>query len=607
MADVIQLLPDAVANKIAAGEVIQRPASVVKELLENSIDAGSTSIQLIIKDAGKSLIQVIDNGAGMSETDARMSFEKHATSKIHDAEDLFVIKTMGFRGEALASVAAVGQVELKTKREADELGTSIIIEGSELISQEQTACSQGTSISVKNLFFNIPARRNFLKSNPVELRHILNEFQRIALAHSEVAFSLRQQDELVYDLKPGKLSQRIVGLFGKPYQQQLATCNEATDAIEVKGYVGKPEFSKKTRGEQFFFINKRYIRSNYLNHAIVQAYDDLLPKDHYPFYVLFIDIDPKHVDVNVHPTKTEVNFDDERTLYGVLKASVRQSLGTHHFAPAIDFNTEVNFSALASPPDKGTNRPTVRDRDYAQFKNTTKPEGNTRNWESLYNFEQERPSSSESIRLDSAANSLKSELSFFGTDKSHQSIFQIHGKYILSQVKSGLMVVDSKAALERIFYERYQEAYESKKVHSQQLLFPQRVDLNLADMAVLEEIQPAIQSIGFDFEPFGKSSILIKGMPPDLLQGQEKEIIEGIIEQVKQGKKDVSNEKLQRMIRFLARNAAIFKNQTKSPQEMEGLIDQLFACSNPNYSPDGQLTFFILSLDQIQEYFNKKS
>ncbi|HEV8513540.1 MAG TPA: DNA mismatch repair endonuclease MutL, partial [Cyclobacteriaceae bacterium] len=341
MPDIIQLLPDAIANQIAAGEVVQRPASAVKELIENAIDAGATSIKLIIKESGKALIQVIDNGKGMSETDARMSLERHATSKIRTADDLFRLRTMGFRGEALASIAAVSQMELKTRLPQEDLGTLLLVEGSEVKKQEPTACEKGTSISVKNLFYNIPARRNFLKSNGVEMSHITEEFQRLALAHPSIAFTLIQSDELLFDLSSSKLSQRIVNLFGKNYQSQLAPVQEETSLLKITGYIGRPELAKKKRGEQFIFVNNRFIRNNYLGYAVTSAYEGLLQEGSFPFYALFIDIDPKHIDVNVHPTKTEIKFDDERAVYGVVWSAVKQALGTHSLAPTIDFADDV--------------------------------------------------------------------------------------------------------------------------------------------------------------------------------------------------------------------------------------------------------------------------
>ena len=379
MSDIIQLLPDAIANQIAAGEVVQRPASALKELLENAVDAGATSIQVLVKEAGKQLIQVIDNGKGMSATDARMSFERHATSKIRTSQDLFAIRTFGFRGEALASIAAVAQVELKTRQSDSELGTLIQIEGSEVKKQEPVGAPVGTSVSMKNLFFNVPARRNFLKSNPVEMRHIVDEFQRVALSYPEVAFSLFQQDLEVYSLPAGKLSQRIVGIFGKSYQGQLVPCDENTPHVNVKGYIGKPENAKKTRGEQFFFVNNRYIKSSYLHHAVSSAFEGLIPGDQFPFYVLFLDIDPVHIDINVHPTKTEIKFDDERTVYAVIRSAVKQALGAHHVMPAIDFSVDVNFQKtgpkIRRPKSRWTGSIATRRSIHPNSKNPPFPVG----------------------------------------------------------------------------------------------------------------------------------------------------------------------------------------------------------------------------------------
>ena len=406
MTDVIQLLPDSIANQIAAGEVIQRPASVVKELLENAIDAGSKNVTVLIKEAGKILVQVIDDGIGMSETDARMSFERHATSKIKTANDLFTIKTMGFRGEALASIAAVAQVELKSQPEGAELGTFLQIEGSEVKKQEPEACPEGTSIAVKNLFYNIPARRNFLKSNAVEMKHIIDEFQRVALAHPDISFSIYHNDLEIYNLKEGKLSHRIVGLFGKNYKQQLAACKEETPLLTIKGYLGKPAFAKKTRGEQFFFVNNRFIKSNYLNHAVKTAYEGLIQDDYFPFYVLFIDIDPRHIDVNVHPTKTEIKFDDERTVYGLIKAAIKQSLGFHNITPSLNFEHDTNIQLKMNnrsvlDDDFSTEKDYEKEKKYLRFENTGK--GNKEDWEKLFrgfenvNFEQQEEKKEENF------------------------------------------------------------------------------------------------------------------------------------------------------------------------------------------------------------------
>src|SRR5688500_1540417 len=379
MSDIIQLLPDSIANQIAAGEVVQRPASAVKELVENSIDASATFIQLIVKEAGKTLIQVIDNGMGMSETDARMSLERHATSKIRKAEDLFTLNTKGFRGEALASIAAVSQMEMRTRPGEQELGTCLVDEGSEVKNQEPVACEKGTSICVKNLFFNIPARRNFLKSNPVELKHIIDEFQRLALAHADLQFSFIQTDEVVYDLPAGKLSQRIVNIFGKSYQEQLAPCQEETNLVRISGYVGKPDFARMTRGEQFLFVNNRFIRSNYLHNAVMTAFDNLLPENTFPFYVIFIEIDPRHIDINVHPTKTEIKFDDERAVYAVVRSAVRQAIGSHNLTPGIDFHADVNIISKLSQAAAQSN-----DVYFDERFSTSRQTSNQEHWEKLF-------------------------------------------------------------------------------------------------------------------------------------------------------------------------------------------------------------------------------
>jgi DNA mismatch repair protein MutL len=396
MLDIIQLLPDSIANQIAAGEVVQRPSSVVKELLENSIDAEATQVQLIVREAGKTLIQVIDNGKGMSETDARMCFERHATSKIRTSDDLFKIRTMGFRGEAMASIAAVSQVELKTRRNTDELGTMVRIEASELKAQEAISTPEGTNLLVKNLFYNVPARRNFLKSNPVEMRHIIDEFQRVALSNPDIAFSLYHNDAEIYNLPSGKLSRRIVDLFGKSYREQLAPCEEETSFVTVRGFVGKPQFAKKTRGEQFFFANNRFIKNSYLNHAVMSAFEGLMPEGSHPFYVLFIEIDPVHIDINVHPTKTEIKFDDERTVYAIVQAAVRKSMSQHNLAPSLDFDTNINYSnqffsfnnaptpTSTAVPSKMNQADFDSERPFAKPEMSPREKSNLSNWNKLY-------------------------------------------------------------------------------------------------------------------------------------------------------------------------------------------------------------------------------
>ncbi|HTD42504.1 MAG TPA: DNA mismatch repair endonuclease MutL, partial [Mucilaginibacter sp.] len=469
MPDIIQLLPDSVANQIAAGEVVQRPASAVKELIENAIDAGADKIQLILRDAGKSLIQVIDNGCGMSLTDARMSFERHATSKIRKAEDLFAIRTMGFRGEAMASIAAIAQVELKTRRHEDELGTCILIEGSEVMSQQACSANTGTSISVRNLFYNTPARRNFLKSDPVEMRHIIDEFQRVVLANPGIFFTMHHNGQEVYHLPANSLKQRIVHLFGNSYNQRLVPVEEDTSIIKLHGYVGKPEFARKTRGEQFFFVNNRFIKDAYLNHAVLTAFEELLPDESYPLYVLFIDIDPSKIDINVHPTKTEIKYQDEKSIYAIIRSAVKRSLGKYNITPTLDFDQEnsighlitekpmeqivqptISFNPDFNPFAKEVpkaERGTTYSRDTSEYQRTPIPQ----NWDTLYEISKRESSVQQEMHGEVTIPVQEQEVS----KSSERQLFQIHNRYILSQIKSGFMLINQQAAHERILYERF--------------------------------------------------------------------------------------------------------------------------------------------------------
>ena len=602
MSDIIQLLPDSIANQIAAGEVVQRPASAVKELMENSIDAKASAIQLIVKEAGKTLIQVIDDGMGMSETDARMSLERHATSKIRKAEDLFTLNTKGFRGEALASIAAVSQMEMRTRPRDQELGTCLVVEGSEVKKQEPVACEKGTSISVKNLFFNIPARRNFLKSNPVELKHIIEEFQRLALAHVDLHFSFVQTDEFVYDLPAGKLSQRIVNIFGKSYQEQLAPCQEETNLVKVHGYVGRPEFARKTRGEQFLFVNHRFIRSNYLHHAVMSAFENLLPENSFPFYVIFIDIDPRHIDVNVHPTKTEIKFDDERAVYAVVRSAVRQAIGSHNLTPAMDFNADVNIISKLSQAAAQSNDIYFDERFSMALRNP-----NTEHWEKL--FEQSknfapRPPESQVLRFESGVNFPEEKPA--ETVPEEKALFQIHNRYVMRQVRSGLMIVDQQFAHERILYEKFLNQLKNKSAESQQDLFPQTVNLSAADFALVLEMEQEIAALGFRFEVFGKNTIVINGVPSNLPGGSGKPLFEGLIEQFKINQSDLSIPLKENLARSLAKRAGIKAGQKLVKEEMKALIDGLFACGTSNYTPDGIPTFFIFELRKIESYFNRQ-
>ena len=594
MRDIIQLLPDAIANQIAAGEVVQRPASVVKELMENSIDAGATSIQLIIKDGGKASVQVIDNGLGMSETDARMCFERHATSKIRKAEDLFSIKTMGFRGEAMASISSVAQVELKTKRAEDELGTLIKIDASVLKTQENIACPQGTSISVRNLFYNIPARRNFLKSNPVEIRHILDEFQRIALAHPNIKFSLVQNDQETYSLAPEKLGKRIVDLFGKGYREQLAACEEDTSYVCIKGYVGKPEHAKKTRGEQYFFVNDRFIKNSYLNHAVMSAYERLLPEGAFPFYVLFLSIDPSHIDINVHPTKTEIKFDDERSIYAIVQAAVRKTLSIHNLIPSLDFESDVNFNA-----------PSRSFVPQAHSNESYKPKPIQDAWKKLYEglqnnidaFERQAPTTQETLfgsegnpenepkTIQSKANQWNYEIN----KPNGFQVIQVLQKYVAISMADGLLLIDQKRAYQRILYDQFIENLIKKNGAAQQLLFPKIIHINPADHVLLNEIHTDMIDLGFRFEIDAEKSLSILGIPAGLGEEDGQILLEGILEQLKNESSDLTAHRHEKIAKAMAnRSAARFQQRKLNPEEMNSLIGQLFASSNPNYSPNGE-------------------
>ena len=613
MPDFIQLLPDAIANQIAAGEVVQRPASALKELLENAVDAGATQVQVVIKDAGKQLIQVIDNGKGMSPTDARMSFERHATSKIRSAQDLFSLRTFGFRGEAMASIAAVAQVELKTRQETSDVGTLIQIEGSEVKKQEPIAAPFGTSVAMKNLFFNVPARRNFLKSNPVEMRHIVDEFQRVALSYPDIAFSMYQQDLETYNLLPGKLSQRIVGIFGKGIQNQLVPCEEETPHLSIKGYVGKPEYAKKTRGEQFFFVNNRYIKSSYLHHAVSSAFEGLIQGDQHPFYVLFLDIDPATIDINVHPTKTEIKFEDERTVYAVLRSAVKQALGAHQVMPALDFSMDVNFQ------ENWTNNPNTAldvDREYS-YKSYNTPEfqkASVLGWERL--FEGNGPLAAQPL----SASQEEQELLTFPSRASAGEValalrpegpegtgttFQVERSYIVAQMSTGLLIVDQQLAHERILYERYAKQLQASQGASQQCLFPATLTLNPADFVLVLDMLSELHSLGFQVEEFGKDTVVIQGVPADVQPKNEKELFEGLLEQYKNFKSELSLDKKENLARSLAKRSSLKKGQKLDPQEMETLVGQLFACQNPNYSPSGNKTFVKLDLPSIHAFFAK--
>jgi len=600
-----------VANQIAAGEVIQRPASAVKELMENAIDAGSSNIKLIIKEGGSALIQVMDDGCGMSETDARLSFERHATSKIRKAEDLFSIRTMGFRGEALASIAAIAQVELKTKRVEDEVGTCIIIEGSEVKSQEASSCNNGTSFSIKNLFYNVPARRNFLKSVQVETKHIIDEFQRVALAHSEVAFSFYNNQQEIFHLKQGPLSHRIVGIFGDNYKERLVPVDETTSILKINGFVCKPEFAKKTRGEQFFFINKRFIKDAYLNHAVIKAFEELLPEDSFPSYFLYIDIDPSHIDINIHPTKTEIKFDDDKSVYAIVKAAVKRALAQYQIVPVLDFDQERAFNIPFHKLTEIPTAPTITiNKDYNPFKQSEtkernsfnsqkiREESNQKNWTKLFETPELPLKNSTHVVISSVADKKSDE------ELTEKVIFQLHNRFILTQVKSGLMIVDQQSAHERILFEKYTNWLQNNKGYSQQQLFPQTIEFSAPDFQLVNELLSDIKNLGFDIREFGKNTFVIDGVPVDVKQGEELKVIEGIIEQYKLNSV-LKLDKRENLARSMAKNTCIKSGRSLNVIEMRALIDELFACENPSVSPSGNATISIIPLEELGRKFDK--
>ncbi|MFC7525409.1 DNA mismatch repair endonuclease MutL [Parapedobacter sp. GCM10030251] len=608
MSDVIQLLPDAVANQIAAGEVVQRPASAVKELIENAIDAGADKIRVLVKDGGKSLIQVIDNGCGMSVTDARLCFERHATSKIRKAEDLFAIRSMGFRGEALASIAAIAHVELKTRRVEDELGSRLEIAGSDVIKQEPEGLPAGTSIAIKNLFYNIPARRNFLKSNPVEMRHIVDEFQRLALAHPRIFFTLHSDDNELFHLPGESLKQRIVHIFGNSYNQRLVPVEEETTIINLKGFIGKPEYAKKTRGEQFFFVNSRFIKDPYLNHAVVKAYEDILPPDSFPLYVLFIEIDPAKIDINVHPTKTEIKYEDERAIYAIIQSAVKRSLGRYNITPTLDFNQETGFSQMISPkpleeitPPTVTFNPEFNPFDNGRSGGGRQPSPIPQNWDTLYQITQKKEMPSQ-LGLHGEEEDLQAEPPQTGKKQP----FQLHNRYIVSQIHSGFVLIDQQAAHERILFEQFCQQLENRQGASQQSLFPQTVTLNAADFQLISDLLPDIRALGFQIREFGRDTFVVEGIPADLTSGMsERQVLEQLLEDYKNNQAALKLPKREKLARSLARHAAIKPGTALSTDDMAELIDRLFACEMPNVSLSGKPVILTFTLQELSERFER--
>ena len=609
MANIIQILPDHVANQIAAGEVVQRPASVVKELLENSIDAGASQINLIIRNAGKTLVQVIDNGNGMSASDARLSFERHATSKITSADDLFCLNTNGFRGEALASIAAIAHVELKTKLRGESLGSSLKIEGSKLKSEDVVSTSEGTSVAVKNLFFNIPARRNFLKSDPVELRHIMDEFHRVAMAHPQINFSMHHNVNDLFDLRSESFRQRIIHIFGAKMNEKLLPVQEDTELLKISGFVGKPEFAKKSRGEQFFFVNHRFIKSSYLNHAILSAFEGLLLPNKYPSYFLNLEVDPKSIDINIHPTKTEIKFDDEPTLYALLRAAVKHSLGQFSIAPALDFERDASMD---TPYDQDVNKvssPKVEvDPSFNPFRTQTKaaPKSNVSDWEGLY-MGLESKSNSDFNPISEAqfeSDALQSSIFEKASIKNTQSTFQLQNKYIVGTIKSGLVVIDQNRAHERILYEDYLQQITLKEPVSQQLLFPLRLEFSTQELAIIKNIKPQLVQAGFKFSAFDTEALELTALPVGVQDTFVSKIFDQLISDVHNEVPDFNFSQSDLLAKSIAKSLATKNGKKLSIQEQEFIINALFACKEPTVTPYNKTIFITIDGSYLDSKFN---
>lgn len=628
MSNVIQLLPDSVANQIAAGEVIQRPASVIKELMENALDAGASEIKVVVKEAGRTLIQVIDNGCGMSETDARMAFERHATSKIKEANDLFALRTMGFRGEALASIAAVAQVELLTKCADQELGTRIEIAASRVERQESVHCSCGTQFLVKNLFYNIPARRRFLKSNSAELRHIVNEFQRVVLANPETAFSLVHNDSVMYSLAAGNYRQRVAAMVGKNLNAQLIPVDTETTIVRIHGFIGTPETARKSNGDQYFFVNNRFMKHPYLHRAVLEAYQSLIANDVVPAYFIFLEVDPQIIDVNIHPTKTEIKFEDERIIWQMLNAAVRESLGKFNVVPSIDFDTNDLIDIPVAPKDFDVAAPSIQlDPFYNPFEEEKKryhtsysgssTQGSS--WESLYSsFENPQAGSDddghteEESFLSSFSNSMEEEpvqQSFMSGGIEEKPVntirfFQLKFRYILTSAKSGLMVIDQKRAHERILFEEYMQTVASHHTMTQKLLFPEEMHFSMEDAVFLEEIIPELNEIGMYLEHVdNEGHYRVLSVPSQLSGTSVAALIDGLLYDYKNGVIDAHGSVKEQMVRSMAAQGAIPYGKPLGNEEMSDLFDRLFACEVPNYSPSGKPVIAIIDTLDIESRF----
>lgn len=623
MSNIIELLPNHVANQIAAGEVIQRPASVVKELMENAIDAKASNIQLIVKDSGKSLIQVVDDGKGMSDIDARMCFERHATSKIKVAGDLFNLHTKGFRGEALASIAAIAHVELKSCQQEAELGTCIVIEGSEVKSQEKHPMNPGTNFMIKNLFFNVPARRNFLKSDRVEFKFILEEFNRLVLAHPEIGFTLHHNGKEQYRLPASSLRQRIVNIYGNRYNQRLAPLEEQTDIVDITGFMCKPEFAKKSRGEQFFFVNDRFIKSSYLHHALIGALEGVLQEGLHPSYFIFLKVDPDKLDVNIHPTKTEVKFEDEKAIYAILRSTIRKSLGQYNIAPSLDFETNQDYdvspllknSSFKQPkivvnpnfnpfdnesPSEKVSAKANKDLSFStRFQHArtevTQEDQTPSDWKNFYNIEEE------ATKAETQSGPELFE-SLSGKESYQRVVYQLHNKYILSPLKSGYMMIHQQRSHERILFEKFQSSVEKSNALCQQLLFPADIELSKPDIHILKELQKEIESLGFDLGEIGEDRVEIHGVPFDTPVENIHTIIEKVIEDYKTYKPS-REEQVNQIARSLAKSMCIKTGKSLDQKEMNHLIDELFACEFPQSDPNGKPTHITVSLEEMDKNF----
>jgi DNA mismatch repair protein MutL len=615
MSSIIQLLPDHVANQIAAGEVVQRPASVVKELLENAVDAKATDIKLIIKDAGKALVQVIDNGVGMSVTDARLCFERHATSKIRQAEDLFSLHTKGFRGEALASIAAIAHVEMKTKQEQEELGNHIIIEGSKFVSQEPAVLPKGTSFAVKNLFYNIPARRNFLKSETVELRHVIDEFQRVALAHPNIYFTMYHNGSEMFNLPNSNFRQRIVNVFSGKTNEKLVPVQEETDILSIQGFVGKPEFAKKNRGEQFFFVNDRYIKSGYLHHAVMNAYDGLLPNGAQPSYFIYLQVPPNTIDINIHPTKTEIKFDDEHALYAILRSAIKHSLGQFNVAPALDFDRDPNLDTPYEYQNKTADYPTIQvDRTYNPFADekpvksfsgggsSYKKTETSQSWESLYVGLKQDTVEIETFSFENE----EVTASLFDEKEEEQTInktYQIHKKYIVSPIKSGMVIIDQSRAHQRVLYEQFLTNMTVHQASSQQLLFPLQLHFSHNEMKLITELQPSLENTGFVFEAFETDAIHISGIPVNTTESEVSIVLEQLLSDLEDGIPDSSFSQNDTIAKSMAKSLSVKTGIYLTEKEQENLVNNLFACKEPNVSPFQKPTFITMRVEDIDKRF----